>query len=351
MTPPLASRDSARANPGLGGRALRFLVTVAVVNGILCIVAHALVLSHARGPEDEIGATIYVLAAAALALTPIQLVVMWMVLGRRLKELYSLRRTRIRIEKILGWDSIPIAFQPIVDIQSGSLSGVEALARFPLAPERSPVAWFADADLVDRASDLELLAIRSALACADDLPPSAYIAVNVSPPTLVSERLLPILHDSGVSPDRIVLEVTEHCSVPDYSILRKVRADLALEGIRLAVDDAGSGYASFRHIVTLAPDIIKIDRDLVRGIDHDPARQSLVAAVVMFADHSGASVVGEGVETLAELEPLATLGVGSVQGFLLARPSTNHEDWAAWGDRIWGQVPAAAASADLPPRS
>ncbi len=267
----MASRDSARANPGLGGRALRFLVTVAVVNGILCIVAPALVLRHARGPEDEIGATIYVLAAAALALTPIQLVVMWMVLGRRLKELYSLRRTRIRIEKILGWDSIPIAFQPIVDIQSGSLSGVEALARFPIAPERSPVAWFADADLVDRASDLELLAIRSALACADDLPPSAYIVVNVSPPTLVSERLLPILHDSGVSPDRIVLEVTEHCSVPDYSILRKVRADLALKGIRLAVDDAGSGYASFRHIVTLAPDIIKIDRDLVRGIDHDPA--------------------------------------------------------------------------------
>ena len=132
---------------------------------------------------------------------------------------------------------------------------------------------------------------------------------------------------------RIVIEVTEHATVVDYPALREAREELRHNGVRLAVDDAGSGYASFGHIVGLAPDIIKLDRSLVAHIDSDLATQALVQAVTGFALQSDAIVVGEGVETIAELQMLRTLGVRTVQGFFLGRPTTCVADWQGVGPR------------------
>jgi EAL domain-containing protein (putative c-di-GMP-specific phosphodiesterase class I) len=129
-----------------------------------------------------------------------------------------------------------------------------------------------------------------------------------------------------------VLEVTEHSSIEDYAPLVEARMRLRAHGIRLAVDDAGAGYASFRHIVALAPDIIKIDRGIVTGVDKDPARSALVAAMVTFARSFDATIVAEGVETGGELDSLAGLGVDTLQGHLTGMPTSTRADWSTWGN-------------------
>ena len=101
-------------------------------------------------------------------------------------------------------------------------------------------------------------------------------------------------------------------------------------GVRLAVDDAGAGFASFRHILRLCPEYIKLDRTLIENIAEDPARRALAAAVVLFALEMGSAVVAEGVETLAELRTAQTLGIDAAQGFLLGRPTDDWNTWAEW---------------------
>jgi EAL domain-containing protein (putative c-di-GMP-specific phosphodiesterase class I) len=219
-----------------------------------------------------------------------------------------------------------------VDMVSQKAIGVEALARFTEAPLAPPNVWFEQAERIGRGLELELLAIRSALDAARELPEHLHVAVNASPGTVMSPDLLPALLAAGISARRVIVEITEHASVEDYPPLLRARADLRRHGIRVAVDDAGSGYSSFRHIVALAPDIIKIDRELVAGIDHDDARRAMVASLVLYAVQSGSLVVGEGVETAAELDTLALLGVDAVQGFLLGRPTTCAQDWDSWRD-------------------
>jgi EAL domain-containing protein (putative c-di-GMP-specific phosphodiesterase class I) len=165
------------------------------------------------------------------------------------------------------------------------------------------------------------------------LPNGCYVALNVSPSMLTSGRLVLLLHDSGFPLGRVVIEVTEHTSIDDYTQVVSARAQLKALGVRLAVDDAGAGYASLRHILALSPDLIKIDRSLISGVDTDPIRLSMVSAVAMFALQSGASLVAEGVETAGELDTLTSLSVDAAQGYYLARPSTDPNEWRRWAGR------------------
>jgi EAL domain-containing protein (putative c-di-GMP-specific phosphodiesterase class I) len=128
---------------------------------------------------------------------------------------------------------------------------------------------------------------------------------------------------AGTDPASLVVEITEHVAVEDYDALSRVLRRFRDAGLRLAVDDAGAGYASLRHILKLRPDYIKIDLSLVRDIHLDPARQALVASLVSFARTVDAVLVGEGVEQQAELDMLVTLGVRQMQGFLLCPPCAN----------------------------
>jgi PAS domain S-box-containing protein len=234
--------------------------------------------------------------------------------------------------EILRTQDLAIAFQPIVDLATGQVIGVEALSRFPSRAAATPDVVFAEATNAGLGPDLELLAIRRALEEACVLDASLHVAVNVSPGVLANPSLLDAIVASGMDASRIVVEITEHISVTDYSVLVRPRQRLRELGIRLAVDDAGSGYASLRHIVTLAPDVIKIDRALVTDLNNDRARRALVGAVVAFAKEMGAtSVIGEGVETQAELDALIALGVDAAQGYFLGRPTTAAADWLRWG--------------------
>ena len=164
------------------------------------------------------------------------------------------------------------------------------------------------------------------------LDSSLYVAMNVSPSVLANPALTDALKASGVDLGRVVVEVTEHASVTDYTTLERPRQRLRDLGVRLAVDDAGAGYSSLRHIVALSPDLIKVDRALVADLDTDRARRALVMAVVVYALEIGTTmVVAEGVETAGELETLKSLGVDAAQGYLTGRPTTSHADWFSWG--------------------
>ena len=117
-----------------------------------------------------------------------------------------------------------------------------------------------------------------------------------------------------------MIEVTEHAPIADYKRLNAAVDTLRALGVRFAVDDAGAGFASLRHILRLAPDFIKLDRTLINGIQSDRSRQALAAGLISFAERIDATIIAEGIEKLAELNMLASLGVGHGQGFFLARP-------------------------------
>jgi EAL domain-containing protein (putative c-di-GMP-specific phosphodiesterase class I) len=320
---------------------LRLLIAVALVHGFIDFVAPVWVVVRTGGAEAPVGHGIYIAAVVVLCLTPLQLVFLWFVLSLRLRELNANRRISVRVRDVLSHESIDTAFQPIFDLVTREVVGAEALARFTVEPAATPDVWFAEAMKVGAGRELELLAVRTALANTAELPEHLYVAINVSPSTLACPALLETLLASGLPACRLIVEVTEHTSIPDYVPLQEARARLRDHGIRVAVDDAGAGYASFRHIVALAPDIIKLDRGLVSGIDHDEACRALVAAVVMFAMESGASLVAEGIETAGELAAIEELGVDAAQGYYLGRPTTSHPDWQTWGSSS-SSLPAGA---------
>ena len=313
-------------------RLWRLLVTITILDLLIVLTGPLVLLIDRDNPSDGPGRLLVGAALLAMVVLPLQCIALWKVLAGQFGEQRRLRRLFRRIDEVIRTGDLTIAFQPVVDSRDMRVVGVEALARFGGDPLITPLQWFTDAELVDRALQLDLLAVRSTLSSAVNLPPEIYVAVNVSPATFASTALLGELRSTAIRPDRLVLEVTEHSSIEDYAPLIEARMRLREHGIRLAVDDAGAGYASFRHIVALAPDIIKIDRTIVSGVDKDNARSALVSAVVMFAHGSGAVVVAEGVETSSELDCLTRLGVDTLQGHLTGMPTSAPADWSTWGN-------------------
>ena len=236
------------------------------------------------------------------------------------------QQQRAVLEEVLAQPDLRIALQPVVDLVSGRCTSVEALARFPLGMG-SPDVAFAVAERVGLRFELERLAAQQALELLPLLAPDQALAINLSPDVAV--RLMRHAPDD-LPLEHVILEVTEHVAVPSYARLRERIRPLRERGLRLAVDDAGAGFSSLRHIVELQPDIIKIDRSLVADLDHDLARRSVVTTFVLLALDIGASVVAEGVETRGELDAVASLGVDAAQGFLLARPTTDRDALRHW---------------------
>ncbi|MEP6618139.1 MAG: EAL domain-containing protein [bacterium] len=224
---------------------------------------------------------------------------------------------RAEIEQVITGDGLHMVAQPIVRLDTMASVGFEALSRFDASPFK-PDRWFSDAASLGVGLPLELTAIRRGLALLDQMPEESYISVNASPSAMCSEDLLDAL--ATVDARRVVIELTEHHSVSNYDSLRGRLANIRGQGARVAVDDAGAGYASFRHILNLRPDMIKLDRGLISGISTDRARQALVSALMHFATGLGAVVVAEGIETSEELECAAYLGVSLGQGYFIARP-------------------------------
>ena len=219
---------------------------------------------------------------------------------------------RRQILDIIDHERFHIVYEPVVHLPSGLTVGHEALTRFDggFAPDRC----FELAQSVGLGSALEAACARAALRDATGLPLGNWLAVNFSPSAVIDGSAAAVLRGAE---REIVVEITEHNQIDNYAAVRHAIAGCG--DIRIAVDDAGAGFASLRHILELQPDIIKLDIALVRDIDIDPARQALAAGLRHFAALTGTTLVAEGVETMAEANAVRTLGVELAQGYLFSR--------------------------------
>lgn len=215
-------------------------------------------------------------------------------------------------------DGIRPVFQPLLDLHTGVVAGYEALARFPNSGSaRTPDLWVAEAHRCGLGPDLEAQAVRAAFSI--ERPDEAFLSVNLSPSVAGSRQVLDALPEDLTG---VVLELTEHEALSgEGDGLDATLADLRARGARIAVDDAGAGYAGLQHVMRLRPDIVKLDRALVTGVAGDPARAALIECFVTFARRTNAQVCAEGIENAEDLRTLAALGVDYAQGYLLARPA------------------------------
>ena len=251
---------------------------------------------------------------------------------------------RQRLSELLRDGTLSVALQPVVSLATGRVAGVEALARFD--DGRGPDQWFSEARDTGQGCALDRLAFRTALRTLASLPPEVYLSVNATPELLLDPAFGDELAATDLPLDQLVIEITEHVEIFQYDEITAALCGFRERGGRLAIDDTGAGYASFNHVLQLRPDIIKIDRSLVANVDTDPARRSLITALVLLALDMDASVTAEGVEQDAELTTLQDLGIDHAQGYLLARPAIDPQRWRRWWSRIW--LPDAPSAAVRP---
>ncbi len=247
--------------------------------------------------------------------------------------------------------TLQAVFQPIVSLTHGRVAAYEALSR----PTHAEGYEFSILDVVDCArgagpegeAELDAMALSAIMAAVGELPVGVMLFVNVSPATVLEHPEL--LYPLAELPCTVVLEVTERSNIPD---VRWQAFTLSLDilrwrGLLVAMDDCGAGYSGLNRLVALRPDFAKVDMELVRGVDRDSAKAQLVEALVSFARRAGIAVIAEGVETAAELHTLGELGVGYVQGFLLARPAGGFLAAKAAFPTPGGETPAADPAAAL----
>jgi diguanylate cyclase (GGDEF)-like protein len=255
---------------------------------------------------------------------------------------------RAEVEALLAEPAgIVAAYQPIISLTTGAVVGYEALARFPGRAHRRPDEWFSLAHRCGLGVELEMKALATALA-TPGRPPGTYLSINVSPDVLGSpglERTLP------ADLTGIVLEITEQSQIDDDVLAGRLQ-QLRGRGAQLAMDDAGAGYSGLQRLMRMRPDMVKLDRALVSGVDSQPDKAALVEALSFFCRRTGAALCAEGVEEEAELLALADLDVTCAQGFVIAHPAAGWTEpqrsaaavcLAAYHDLVSGSIAAHSA--------
>ena len=225
-----------------------------------------------------------------------------------------------RIARSLAAHSVTTVFQPIVDLKRKTVVGYEALSRFDevngvyLGPDQ----WFAAAIALDLTAELDAMTLTSAFRRRPDLPRNCFLSVNVDPTSLLDRRVLDIFFAQGHL-GGIVIELTEHRAW-DWTRLSPIVERLKQAGATFAMDDTGAGFAGLQQILELRPAILKLDRGLVDGVDHDEAKRALIEMLGIFASRTDAWILAEGIETPAEAQTLMELEVPLVQGYYFGRP-------------------------------
>lgn len=240
----------------------------------------------------------------------------------------SIAATHHDLVEVITSRRMGAAFQPIVDVAAGRIAGVEALVR--PAPT---VSFTTPSELFDRAEQLGMLwmleeAIRRVtFRAAAPWPDDVLLFLNTTPDVAghpeFADALLGAAHEiAGLGPDRLVIEITERASQTRFEELLRAVAELRERGVQIALDDVGAGSNGLKRISELRPSWLKLDRDLVSGIESDPMRQRLVRSMVTFSEGAGISMIAEGIERRAELGTIVDLGISYVQGFLVGFPTT-----------------------------
>src|SRR4051812_16368259 len=214
-------------------------------------------------------------------------------------------------------DAVRMVFQPILDLRTGEIAGYEALSRFDSPIDHPPNVWFEQAHRCGLGYRLEALGFERALK-TPDRPAGVYLTVNLSLSSLASDEVRAVLPDRL---DGVVIEITENELVTDKADVLAAMALVRERGARLAVDDAGSGYAGLQHVMRLEPDVIKLDRALVDGVAADSVKAALIEAFVRYGRRIDAMVCAEGIEKLEDMEVLANIDVAYGQGWAIGRPA------------------------------
>lgn len=217
-------------------------------------------------------------------------------------------------------DLLSLHAQPIVELTSGAVAGYEMLSRFTGPWQAPPDQWFAAAQCWGFNPVLQARVLRAGIAARQLLPPDTFLTVNVDPHLLGHPDVAAVLMGAPEL-TRLVLELTEHTQVEDASVADTVLAQVRQAGGMVAMDDAGTGYAGLSQLLTLRPHIVKLDRELITGVDTDPVKAALVEVFGDLAGRMDTWVLAEGIETDAELDTLIRLGVPLGQGWALARPA------------------------------
>ncbi|SHE46660.1 EAL domain, c-di-GMP-specific phosphodiesterase class I (or its enzymatically inactive variant) [Loktanella atrilutea] len=225
---------------------------------------------------------------------------------------------RRRIGDVIADRDFQLLLQPIVALADDTVMGAEALCRFRPTPYRSPDTWFAEARTVGLDRRLDRVVIAKTLELLPELPQALKLAINVAPDTLINADL-PRLIDGPFS-DRIIFELTDHAGIGSLQAMLPEMKALRSLGAQIAVDDLGTDPNSLNAVLQIKPDIVKLDRDLIRGLHMDPVNQALTAGILHFSKAIGARVVAEGIERTEEAAALRAFGVDYGQGFLLGRP-------------------------------
>jgi EAL domain-containing protein (putative c-di-GMP-specific phosphodiesterase class I)/GGDEF domain-containing protein len=235
--------------------------------------------------------------------------------------------SRLHLEAILADCRLHTLLQPILDLQTGQMTGYEALTRGPSnSPLHSPMALFRAAECADLTGTLDAACMTSALATFARLRLPGRLFVNLTPTSLLDSRFAPeamlrAFTDAGLAASQVAIEITENASAVDYAGLREAVTGLRAAGIEAAMDDFGQGFSSLRMWSELKPALVKIDKHFVSGIHQDPHKLEFVRSIRQLAESAHACVIAEGVETVSELAVLKDLGIRYVQGYLIGRPS------------------------------
>jgi EAL domain-containing protein (putative c-di-GMP-specific phosphodiesterase class I)/GGDEF domain-containing protein len=236
-------------------------------------------------------------------------------------------QNRFWLQEVLLQDKLATVFQPIFNLRDMKPLGYEALSRGPAGTAyHMPLRLFEMASESDLVFELDRKCRRRALHSARHLPSTAKLFINVFPsamydPEFQGEGLLRMLEDLGLSPQRIVLEITEKYAIENYTLFAEAMEDFTKLGFSIAVDDVGAGYSGLEKIAHLNPHYLKFDRQLIRDIDSSYIRREMTRALKAFADKIGSTIIVEGIEREGELKALLDLGIDFGQGFLLGRPT------------------------------
>ncbi|MDE3064155.1 MAG: PAS domain S-box protein [Acidobacteriota bacterium] len=219
---------------------------------------------------------------------------------------------RAQVDEVIARGRFASFFQPFVDLRDGSVVGYEALTRFDDGSR--PDDRILDAHSVGLGVELEVALAAASLEAARDLDPGAFVSLNFSPDTLTGGYVDAVV--AGATRP-LVIEITEHHPIEDCAEIIDAMGRLA--GCELAVDDGGAGYMSLAKILELNPRYVKLDLSLVRDVDTNEERNSMVAGICHFAVRSGKVIVAEGIETMAEADEIRRLGADLPDGYLLGQ--------------------------------
>jgi len=214
---------------------------------------------------------------------------------------------------------VSAAFQPIVDTARGIVVGFEGLARFETPAGIGVEDLFAQARAADRSAEIEARCLRVILAERWSVPTNCFITVNVSPTVLRHEAIRQVWREQD-DLTGVFVELTEQSAIDSAADIEPELDAIRGAGGLIAVDDLGSGYAGLSRLLALRPALIKLDRELIQGIDSDEAKRALVEMIGTFAGRIDAWVLAEGIETVEEYDTITALGVPLAQGYFLARP-------------------------------